>query len=104
MNYLNKIEIIGKVGSIRILPGATTQARIAVCTEEALSNADGETIYEMTWHCVNAINKDGIPDFDDIKVGQWIHVIGRMKSHAYIDAEGVEQRTNQIRADLIEIL
>ena len=100
MEYLNRVELTGKVGNVRITEvGAIRVARVAVATEYNYKNVLGEHTIETTWHNV-VINgrSDGPDNFEDIVKGASISVKGRIKMTKYINSLGIEGAVPEIVA------
>ena len=100
MDYLNRVELTGQVGNVRITEvGAIRIARVAVATEYRYKNELGKHTIETTWHNV-VINgrADGPDNFEDIVMGARISVNGRIRMQGYIDVSGIERSTPEIVA------
>lgn len=91
MEQLNKVEILGTVGQVRLNQvGESRVANFSVATNYAFKNADGEPVIETTWHACTAWEQAG--RLDDIRKGAAIHLFGRIRCRNYTSASG-EQRT-----------
>lgn len=105
MEYLNKVEITGRVGSIRIREvSGLKHATISVATEHVVTNNEGGRYINIDWHCVNAFNGENIADLDTIKKSDIVHIVGRLKTQCYTDISGLERRITEIVASSITIL
>lgn len=103
--YINKAEIRGRVGSVRIFDtGSGKVAKLSVATEKLFKDRDGAVTIQTTWHCVKAWNHDGIPDIETIKNGDCVHVEGYMQQTKYVNADGYESSYAEIVAVRLEIL
>lgn len=103
--YINRAEIKGRVGSVRIFDtDGGKVAKMSVATEELFKNRDGAVTIQNTWHCVKAWNHDGIPDIETIKNGAFVHVEGAMRQTKYATADGYTSSYSEILADKLEIL
>ena len=102
MDYLNRVELTGKVGNVRITEvGAIRIARVSVVTEYncKYKNELGEPTIEVTWHNVIINGRaDGPDNFEDIVKGAKISVKGRIRMQGYIDVSGIERSTPEIVA------
>ena len=70
MEQLNRIELRGNVGNIRISAAGSGQvARMSLATNFMYKNRDGEAVVETTWHNIVAWSGKGMPDFNRIGKG-----------------------------------
>ena len=90
---LNKIEIIGRIGSIRIseLTGSVITATIAVATVDTFVSADGGVIEDVTWFKVLATQDEQCPNLASLQAGQMIRILGRMKQERFTDSGGADR-------------
>nr|DAE42590.1 MAG TPA: hypothetical protein [Caudoviricetes sp.] len=93
--YVNKIELAGRIGSVRKNTISDTEhARFSLCTMRVYQ--DGEyPVAETSWHACHAFASDGI-DLAKIEKGEWIHIIGRLKYTKYVDINNVEKQMTDI--------
>jgi len=104
MEQLNRVELVGYVGSVRITPvSCINSARFTVATNLMYRNKASETIVETTWFNVQAWEAEKTP-FKGLEKGAKVHVVGRLRNVKYIDAEGQERTSFEIIASSIEIL
>lgn len=104
MESLNRIELVGFVGTARVFPiGDTNVARFSVATNYCYKDNDGSPIIETTWHNVVAFEGKDMPDFHKLEQGKTVHVIGRLRKQKYIDANGNDRETIEVIANKIEI-
>ncbi len=104
MKSINKIEIQGRIGSLRITELSTgTVASFGVVTDYLFTAADGNAVCESTWFNVSAFQNSNMnADLKSLKKGDIIHVIGRMRNTKYTTAEGVERQLYEIIASDVE--
>lgn len=94
MECINKIEIQGRVGTVRATDLAETSfARMSVATNYVYKGTDGTNVEEVTWHNVilwegKAASKEVI---HSIAKGDAVHIIGRIRQQRYTDVEGNEK-------------
>lgn len=99
MKGLNRIEVIGNVGSDPVLrqAGASTVAEFSVATSEKW--ATGE---RTDWHRVQFWGKLADIAGQYVKKGDRVFVAGSMRYETYTDKQGVEKSIAKINgADLI---
>ena len=99
MEQLNKIEILGIVGNVRIQDVADTKvANFSVATNYAYKSKDGSIIIETTWE------GDSIHGLDKLKKGSSVHVCGRLRNRKYLAPDGSERTTCDILAGSLKIV
>ena len=55
MEYINRMELQGVVGSVREIPvGNMKVVRFSVCTEYAYKDKSGASVIDCAWHSVIA--------------------------------------------------
>ena len=102
---INRVELQGRVGTVRISPCVgTVAANFSLLTEHHLQPASGMAIVESTWHNVVAWANKDMPDLRRIAKGTPVYVSGRMRSSKYTTSEGVEKNFNEILANKLRIL
>ena len=79
MEFLNRIEIQGIVGSVKITPvGDTRVARFSVCTETTYKGTAGIVI-DSCWFQISAWESEKITCLDRIEKGKAVRVSGRVR-------------------------
>lgn len=104
MEYINKVELRGIVGTVRKSDiGEHTLTKMSVCTNHVYLNSSGSTVVESTWHYVTAwnLNKEVIEHLD---AGSKVHIKGRLTNNRYTTSDGEERTTISIIAHLVEVL
>lgn len=104
MESINKAEILGRVGSIKVEDvNGLRMARMTVYTEYAYKTEGGVNA-ERDWHYVTAWNGNGIADVETIYTGAVVHITGRMRTRAYVSSDGSEGRMTDILAHTLKII
>lgn len=104
MEQLNRIELRGNVGSVRISTVGTSQmARFSLATNFMYKTKEGEAVVETTWHNVVAWSGKGMPDFNRIGKGSPVYVCGRLKSSKYTAGDGTERQIYEVIANRLSI-
>lgn len=105
MEQLNRIELRGNVGNIRIqrISGVNV-ANFTVATNLAYRDKDGGAIIETTWHNVTAWESKDIPNLDKIEKGSKVHLVGRIRCQRYIGSDGIDRTTYEVVARTIELI
>ena len=99
MESVNRIEILGNVGNIRIQEAGESRAiHLSVVTNRVARNKNGEN-YVEAWE-----NQANIADFSTITKGCWVRVIGRIKNNKYTGSDKIERYTTDIVANRLEVV
>ena len=99
MEYINSIELQGRVGTIRTnVVGETKVANFSLATEYLYKTRDGAAISETTWHNIVAWGNRQMPDLSQIQVGTPLHLTGRLRTNRYTAADGTEKLFHEIFA------
>ncbi|MCQ2174329.1 MAG: single-stranded DNA-binding protein [Bacteroidales bacterium] len=97
MEQLNRIELRGNVGNIKLQTvGDKLAARFTVATNYAYKDKDGSAVIETTWHNVNAWQGRGIANLHDIKKGSKVYVSGRLRSQKFQGEDQTERNFYEI--------
>ena len=104
MEQLNRIELRGRVGSVRVQDVSGRKvAHVTVATDFAYKDRSGNAVIETTWHNVTAWEGNkGIPALDFISKGTPVYVCGRLRSQKYQGSDGVEKSFLEIIANTVE--
>lgn len=105
METINKVEILGNVGFVKIQKAGERQViHLSVATTRVARNKSGENLVETTWHNVEAWEGENIADFPKITKGAWVRVLGRLRTSKYTTSENVEKYSTEIVANLLEVV
>jgi len=105
ITQLNKVELIGTVGCCRVqTTGGKRKADIALATNRAYKDADGNAVIETTWHKCTAFEGPYIQDIDRISKGTTLHLFGRIHRQCYINESGERRDTVEIIVSRLEVL
>ncbi len=103
MEFINKIEIRGLVGSAHsFTAGGKNMLKISVCTERRMKDRSGNEMIEVTWFNVSATEGDKIHDTAAIRKGNAVHVKGHIRNMKYTDSDGSDRYYSEIVADSLE--
>jgi single-strand DNA-binding protein len=103
MEHLNKVELRGTLGVLRVMPVGTTRcATMNVATNYCYKDAEGCPVIETTWHLVTVWEGKGCPDLSVFEKGDSVHIIGRLRNRRYVDASGMERNQTDIIAQTLE--
>lgn len=105
MESINRIELQGRVGTIRTnIVGNTKVANFSMATDYLYKGRDGSAISETTWHNVVAWAGKGMPELDTICRGTALNVSGRLRTGRYTSADGSEKVFYEVLAHRINIV
>lgn len=107
MEFLNRIEVKGVVGSIRTSTLDSNQAvRFSLATEYCYKAKDGMCVVETTWFSVIGFKSERITQstIENIKRGNNVYVVGRVRQQRYVDGNGIERSQDEILAQAISII
>ena len=104
MEQLNKVELIGTVGSVYVKDfGKTKCVNFSVATNHAYKDREGCPVIETTWHRVIAWDSPDTKDAFRIGKGDQVHVIGRLRVQRYTGADGMERTVFDVTAHRVQI-
>ena len=104
MEFINKIELQGIVGNVNTNKVAnTTVARFSVVTEHAYTDKEGAMTIDVTWHNCTAFDsaKNAI---SDLKRGDKVHLVGRIRNVRYTTADGMEKTVSEIIVNEVKVI
>lgn len=105
MEFLNRIELRGNIGSVRTNTyGGRSVANFTVATGRAFKSSTGDGIIETTWHNVTAWQGRDIADFSRLEKGQKVYVVGRLNTRKFTGDDGVERMAYDVIATRLEII
>ena len=105
MDHINRIELQGRVGTVRTnIVGDNMVANFSLVTEYLYKTRDGGAVNETTWHQVTAWEGRDMPDLNMITKGAPIHVTGRLRTFKYTNAEGQERQLYEVVANRIRVI
>lgn len=99
MEYINKIELQGKVGAVRarVVNDIPVQC-FSLATEYFLTLEDGASCCEVCWHNVVAWDKT------EVVKGDKVRVLGRMKQCQYCGTDGANRNYYEVVATEVEVI
>lgn len=107
MEFLNRIEVKGVVGSSRTTTLDNIQTvNFSIATEYCYTDKTGMGVVETTWFTVRGFKGEGISQetIDNLNRGRNVLVIGRIRQHRYVDGNGSEQIIDEIIAQEVTII
>ncbi len=105
MEHLNKIEINGRIGTLRTAEvNGSKVANFSIVSEYLYKTREGNAVMETTWLNVTAWHNRDMPDFNALGKGMPVYVSGRLRTSKYTNAEGVEKQFHEVLASKIKTL
>ena len=105
MEQLNRIQLRGRVGNVRLsMVAGRSVCHFSVATNTIYRNADNQPIEEVTWHNCFLWSSKRYPDVSFIRVGRPVEVVGRIRSNRYIGTDGVERISTEVAASEVTAL
>ena len=102
MEYLNKVELVGVIGSARTIPVGTQFCyRFSVATDYSYRDTDGTPVIETTWHSCTAFLKDEEPE---LKKGARVRLEGRLRNIRFTDTDGNERTVSDIIVNTVKVI
>ena len=102
--YINKVELQGRVGSVRISSVSDKLvADFSIYAERVSKTREGQAVVEATWMSVAAF-KGGDVSIDGLTRGSLVHLKGPLRNIRCTDATGSEKVFTEVIADSLEVL
>lgn len=105
MEQLNKIELRGTVGSVRLQTfNDSRMARITLATNYAYKDRDGMAVIDTAWHNVVAWEGKFIQNLEQIEKGMNLYVQGRLRYQKYTGSDGIDRYSTDILANRVTLI
>ena len=102
MEQLNRIELRGVVGNVRIQNvGERKVYHFNLATSRAYKDRSGNAVIETTWHNVVAWESEAFKDLDKVEKGSKLYVSGRVRTNRFTGSDGVERTVYEVVASRI---
>ena len=102
MECLNKVELIGTVGSVnKMNVCGINHCRFSVETNYAYKGATTPVI-ETTWTQVVVFEGGAVKELPNLEKGDKVHVVGRLRSARFTDANGNDAVSYEVVAKTVE--
>lgn len=99
MEQLNKIELRGSIGSIRLQTyNDNPVAHFTLATDYVYKDKDGVPVIETTWHNVTAWEGRDIQKLDELEKGSKVYVLGRVRNQRFTGSDGIDRTSNEVVA------
>lgn len=107
MASVNKVILVGNLGrdpEMRYLPSGEAVANLAIATTDKYKNKSGEMVESTEWHKVSFFGRLGEVCGQYLKKGSQVYIEGSNRTKKYIDKDGVEKYSTEIRGDRMQML
>lgn len=105
MEQLNRVELRGVVGSVRLQQiGNTKVANVTVATSLAYKDKSGCPIIETCWHNVTAWEGREVQGLELLERGSKVQIIGRIRNQRYTGADGIDRSTVDVLANKLVLI
>ena len=92
MEQINRIELLGIVGSVKLQYAAGKKmAKITMVTNRAYKNKEGAPVIETQWHNVTAFEGKKVQGLESIEKGMAVHVWGHLQVQRVTGADGLDR-------------
>ena len=103
-NSINRVELQGRVGTVRMSPGiGSIVANFSLVTEHPIVSAEGRCLVESTWHNVAAF-EGGEVSLERLTLGTMVHLTGRLRTAKYTTIDGTERTFTEVIADSLKVI
>ena len=105
MEQMNRIELRGNVGSVKIQTNNEKKmARFTLATNKAYKDRNGEPVIETTWHSVIAFEGRNVQNLDQLDKGSKVYVCGRLRIQKYTGMDGIERNSCDVLASKVNLI
>ena len=105
MDYINKIELQGRVGTVRTnTVNGSRVANFSLVTDFLYKTREGNPISESTWFNITAWEGKEILNMDKIEKGAVVHVTGRIRSTRFEGSDGSEKQLYEVMAGKLHVI
>ena len=105
MEFINRIELKGRVGTVRA--NTVNNSRVvnfSLVTEHLYKTRDGNAASESTWFNVAAWEGKDILDMHKIEKGAVVHLTGRIRSSRFVGSDGADKHLYEVQASKLRVI
>lgn len=106
MEYINKVELQGRVGAVRMqVISGTSVVNLSLATEVVADHGKHKVV-ETTWHYVVVWQSRSLPaeKLASVEKGDIVHVVGRLRQNHYTDSSGNDKVFTEVLASSFSII
>ena len=107
MGYLNKTQLIGKIGNnleTKYTQNGTAILEMNIATNEHFTDKAGQKQTRTEWHKVQVWGKQAENCGQFLTKGREVYVEGKLKTENYEDKKGVKRYISKIQAYNVQFL
>lgn len=105
MEQINRIELLGIVGSARLQNVADKKmAKFTMATNRAYKNKEGAPVIETQWHNVTAFEGKYVQNLEQIEKGRAVHVWGRLQIQHYTGLDGGDRISVDVICNRLDLI
>ena len=106
MEQLNKVELVGTVGSVHLqkLNDEKSFPFSVATTVTYGTTGAGTSVCETTWHSVRFFTGKDCRDFSNLSKGARVKVLGRLRNYRYTSADGSDRFVTEVVASSVEVI
>ena len=105
MDFINKIELQGRVGTVRTnVVNDSKGVNFSLVTDFLYKTREGNPMSETTWFNVVAWEGKEIWNLDKIEKGASVHISGRVRSTKFEGADGNEKHLYEVLANKLRLI
>ena len=105
MEYINRIELKGRVGTVRsnVVNGSKV-VNFSLITDILYKTREGNAVSESTWFNIAAWEGNDIHDMDLIQKGATVYVSGRIRSTKFAGSDGTDRQFYEVMANRLRVV
>lgn len=107
MASVNKAIIVGHLGKdpeMRYLPNGDAVANFSIATSEQWKDKEGNKQEATEWHRISFFGKTAEVCGQYLKKGSLVYIEGSIRTRKWVDKEGQDRYTTEIRGDRMQML
>ena len=105
MEYINKIELQGKVGTVKSNQvGNSKVVNFSLVTDYLYKTREGVAVSEATWFNIVAWEGRDNQDMDHIAKGAVVNVQGRFRCNKFVGSDGTEKHIYEVFANRLRVI
>lgn len=105
MASVNRAIIIGRMGrdpEMRFTPSGQAVANFSIATDETYTGKDGQKVEKTEWHRIVVWGKQAEFCGNYLSKGRLVYIEGKIETRKWVDKDGVEKYTTEIKADRVQ--
>lgn len=104
MEYINKVELQGRVGTVRVQKISGRNVVNFSLATEVVADHDSHKVVETTWHHVVVWEGEKCKDITSVQKGDVVYVTGRLRQSHYTDFSATLKVFTEVLASSFSII